>query len=142
MPTADSNASNDTASIAMKKTASGEAVPIIDAASNNEKLTTIFNRQDGAKRAAVIEKTMTLRECVVGFRKAVAMSLILSLACSIVGYGLVLLASFVTLPVFRRDFACPEATIEDACQIPASWQSGVILGRSEERRVGKSVWRV
>ncbi|KFZ23826.1 hypothetical protein V502_01692 [Pseudogymnoascus sp. VKM F-4520 (FW-2644)] len=134
MPTADSKASSDTAS--MRNKTSNEAVPITDIESNNEKLTTIFNRQDGAKRAAIVEKTMTLRECVLGFRKAVAMSLILSLACSIVGYGLVLLASFVTLPTFRRDFACPEATIEDVCQIPASWQSGVILGPMAGQIIG------
>ena len=134
MPTADSKASSDTAS--MRNKTSNEAVPITDTESNNEKLTTIFNRQDGAKRAAIAEKTMTLRECVLGFRKAVAMSLILSLACSIVGYGLVLLASFVTLPTFRRDFACPEATIEDVCQIPASWQSGVILGPMAGQIIG------
>ncbi|OBT92053.2 hypothetical protein VE01_09750 [Pseudogymnoascus verrucosus] len=120
MPTADSKTSSDTASMFKRSTASSE--------SNNEKHTTILNRQDGAKRAALVEKSMTLKECVVGFRKAVAMSLTLSLACAIVGYGLVLLASFVTLPVFRRDFACPGASLTEVCQIPASWQSSVILG--------------
>lgn len=120
MPAADSKASSDTASMSKRNTASSE--------SNNEKNTTILNRHDGAKRAAIVEKSMTLRECVLGFRKAVAMSLILSLACAIVGYGLVLLASFVTLPVFRRDFACPGASLTEVCQIPASWQSSVVLG--------------
>ncbi|KFY59150.1 hypothetical protein V496_05771 [Pseudogymnoascus sp. VKM F-4515 (FW-2607)] len=128
MPIADSKASSDTASMAMRNATSDEALRTIDVESSNEKHTTILNRQGGAKRAAIVEKNMTLRECVLGFRKAVAMSLTLSLACSIVGYGLVLIASFVTLPVFRRDYACPEATVEDACQIPASWQSSVILG--------------
>ena len=128
MPAADSKASSDITSTVMRNTTSSDAARTTSSESNNEKLTVTLNRQDGAKRAANVEKTMTLRECVLGFRKAIAMSLILSLACSIVGYGLVLLASFVTLPIFRRDFACPEATLEHVCQIPAPWQSGVILG--------------
>ncbi|KFY41907.1 hypothetical protein V494_02717 [Pseudogymnoascus sp. VKM F-4513 (FW-928)] len=135
MPIFGRKASSDIASTVMRSMASSDAARTASTESNNEKLTTIFDR-DGAKRAAAVEKSMTLKECVVGFRKAVAMSLILSLACAIVGYGLVLLASFVTLPVFRRDFACPEAALDHVCQIPASWQSGVILGPMAGQIIG------
>ncbi|KFY17118.1 hypothetical protein V492_00895 [Pseudogymnoascus sp. VKM F-4246] len=135
MPIFGRKASSDIASTVMRSMASSDAARTASTESNNEKLATIFDR-DGAKRAAAVEKSMTLKECVVGFRKAVAMSLILSLACAIVGYGLVLLASFVTLPVFRRDFACPEAALDHVCQIPASWQSGVILGPMAGQIIG------
>ena len=137
MFTTDSKASTETASICRRNTTSDDTMQIIDPESNNKKrIRTIVDRQAGAKRATAVEKTMTPRECVLGFRKAVVMSLTLSLACTIVGYVLVLVPSFITLPVFRRNFACPEATITDICQIPAAWQSGLILGPSAGQMIG------
>lgn len=73
------------------------------------------------------EKTMTLKEGVKTFPKAIAWSLILSTALIMEGYDTNLLTSFYAYPGFRKKFGDYFPDINDY-QVPARWQTGLSMG--------------
>ena len=73
------------------------------------------------------EKSMTLKEGVKTFPKAIAWSLILSTALIMEGYDTNLLTSFYAYPGFRKKFGDYFPDINDY-QVPARWQTGLSMG--------------
>ncbi len=90
-----------------------------------------------ARIATVVEKEMTAWRCVKAFRPAVLQAIILSCACIMEGFDLVLITGFLTNPVFRKKFSCPDANIlGEVCEIPASWQSALVVGPTVGQMLG------
>lgn len=105
----------------------------------------ILRQQDAAEReervplariATVVEKEMSTWRCVKAFRPAVLQAIILSCACIMEGFDLVLITGFLTNPVFRQKFQCPNAPLNDVCEIPASWQSALVIGPTVGQMLG------
>ena len=53
------------------------------------------------------------------------------------GFDLVLITGFLTNPVFRQRFQCPDASLDGkVCEIPASWQSAIVIGPTVGQMAG------
>jgi SP family general alpha glucoside:H+ symporter-like MFS transporter len=119
-----------------------------DAISGHESISSdidALRQQDAAEReervplarmATVIEKDMSFVRCVKAFWPAVLQAIILSCACIMEGFDLVLITGFLTNPVFRRKYQCPDAPIDNVCEIPASWQSALVIGPTVGQMIG------
>lgn len=99
-----------------------EALRIQNAAEREERLPL-------ARTATVVEKEMGPWRCVKAFRPAVLQAIILSCACIMEGFDLVLITGFLTNESFRKKYSCPNVKLgEPVCEIPASWQSALVVG--------------
>lgn len=79
-----------------------------------------------ANQATDFEHQMTLTDALRLYPKAIAFSMILSLAIIMEGYDTSLLESFYGFPVFQRQFGVPLA--DGTYQVTSSWQSGLQNG--------------
>ncbi|OBT88648.1 hypothetical protein VE02_04026 [Pseudogymnoascus sp. 03VT05] len=90
-----------------------------------------------ARQATAVEKEMSTWTCVRAFWPAVLQAIILSCACIMEGFDLVLITGFLTNPVFRRRYQCPDASLDGkVCEIPASWQSAIVIGPTVGQMAG------
>jgi SP family general alpha glucoside:H+ symporter-like MFS transporter len=81
---------------------------------------------ENAHTATEFEHQMTFGEALKLYPKAIAFSVILSLAIIMEGYDTSLLGSFYGYPVFRKQFGMQLA--DGSYQVSASWQSGLQNG--------------
>ena len=112
--------------------ATDDDLRIQDAAEREERLPL-------ARTATVVEKEMSPWRCVKAFRPAVLQAIILSCACIMEGFDLVLITGFLTNPVFRQKYSCPDQPLdklEGVCEIPASWQSALVVGPTVGQMLG------
>jgi SP family general alpha glucoside:H+ symporter-like MFS transporter len=79
-----------------------------------------------ANKATDFEHQMTITDALRLYPKAIAFSMILSLAIVMEGYDTSLLGSFYGYPVFQRQFGVPLA--DGTYQVTSSWQSGLQNG--------------
>ncbi|KAK3074871.1 hypothetical protein LTR53_002325 [Teratosphaeriaceae sp. CCFEE 6253] len=84
-----------------------------------------FVAEDAAK-AAASEKSMTLREGLKLYPKAVMWSVLISTCIIMEGFDIVLINSLYGLPAFQRRFGTPAG--DGSYQISAAWQSGLSNG--------------
>jgi SP family general alpha glucoside:H+ symporter-like MFS transporter len=89
-----------------------------------------------ARTATIVETEMSTWRCVKAFRPAVLQAIILSCACIMEGFDLVLITGFITNPVFRTKYQCPNALPDDICEIPAAWQSALVVGPTLGQMIG------
>lgn len=112
--------------------ATDDDLRIQDAAEREERLPL-------ARVATVVEKDMSTWRCVKAFRPAVLQAIILSLACIMEGFDIVLITGFLTNPVFRQKYQCPDQPLDTpvgVCEIPASWQSALVVGPTVGQMLG------
>ena len=112
--------------------ATDDDLRIQDAAEREERLPL-------ARTATVVEKEMSPWRCVKAFRPAVLQAIILSCACIMEGFDLVLITGFLTNPVFRQKYQCPDQPLDKpggVCEIPASWQSALVVGPTVGQMIG------
>jgi SP family general alpha glucoside:H+ symporter-like MFS transporter len=108
---------------------SQETLRLQDAATREE-------RVPMARIATVVEKEMTTWRCIKAFRPAVLQAIILSCACIMEGFDLVLITGFLTNAAFRRKFQCPDAPDGALCVIPAAWESALVVGPTVGQMLG------
>lgn len=118
--------------------ATGEVISDPEASSEQNRMSREELRT-AANRATEVEKNMSASVCFWAFRRAAIQSLLLSFACVMEGYGLVLITGFFTFPEFRHTFSCPErphALIYENCEIDPAWQMGLVLAPMAGQMVG------
>ena len=81
---------------------------------------------ENAHQATNFEHQMSFSQALKLYPKAIAFSVVLSLAIVMEGYDTALLGSFYGYPVFRERFGIRLA--DDSYQVTASWQSGLQNG--------------
>jgi SP family general alpha glucoside:H+ symporter-like MFS transporter len=81
-----------------------------------------------AHRARRLEQTMTLREGIRLYPKAIAWSVLLSSAIIMEGFDIVLIANLMAVPAFQRKFGHPLNNGTDDYELTAAWQSGLTNG--------------
>ena len=81
-----------------------------------------------AKNATMSEKTMSVRDALRLYPKAVAFSLLFSTAVIMEGYDLSLMGSFLGFPPFRNRYGDIPDPDGDGLRISAPWQSGLTNG--------------
>jgi len=81
---------------------------------------------EGAQHAQDQEKTMSLRQAIKLYPKAIGWSVVLSTALVMEGYDLALLNNLYAHPEFNKKFGVLGSNGDYA--VPASWQSGLSNG--------------
>lgn len=81
-----------------------------------------------AKKATENETTMTLREAVRLYPKAIIFSLIFSTAVIMEGYDLTLMGSFYAFPTFKNKFGDQVDPEEGGMLVSARWQTAISNG--------------
>ncbi|OCF32333.1 MFS transporter, SP family, general alpha glucoside:H+ symporter [Kwoniella heveanensis CBS 569] len=119
--------------------------------SHNEKVTTdqgVLNHVRGdidnydevviaARAAAEAEKTMTLRQGIARYPKAVGWSILLSTALVMEGFDIVLIANFYALPQFTQRYGIQLP--DGSYTITAAWQAGLSNGGNVGQIIGLAI---
>lgn len=77
-----------------------------------------------AREMNEIEKTMSLKDAVKKYPKAVMYSVIISSSLIMEGFDLTLLSSFYALPAFKLKFGVEK---DGSFEIPSKWQTGLTM---------------
>ncbi|KAE8844252.1 hypothetical protein PTNB85_02517 [Pyrenophora teres f. teres] len=99
----------------------------LPSASKCESATPIFHRSASVAEATInAEHSMTLRQGVRQFPKAIAWSVVISMTLVMEGYSTILVPNLFAMDPFRRQFGdkLPNGTYE----ISANWQSALVNG--------------
>ncbi|ODN95190.1 MFS transporter, SP family, general alpha glucoside:H+ symporter [Cryptococcus wingfieldii CBS 7118] len=91
--------------------------------SKDQTMASMFNN---AQAATAKEKSMSLREGIRLYPKAIAWSILISSCCAMEGYDISLLGNFYAFEPFNRKFGVELA--DGTFQVPARWQTGLSNG--------------
>ncbi len=91
-----------------------------------EKVPNLTELMEAARRAATVEHKLSTRDAAKLYPKAIAFSLVMSLAIIMEGYDTYLLLTFFSYPTFQERFGVRLA--DGSYQITSQWQSGLSNG--------------
>ncbi|KAL4864798.1 hypothetical protein BDV12DRAFT_205541 [Aspergillus spectabilis] len=103
----------------------------------SEKIPNFLETMARARRASEFEHNLTNWEAIRLYPKAIACSLILSLAIIMEGYDTALLGSFYAYPTFTQKFGIDAGN--DTYQVTSAWQSGLQNGTQVGQILGLMV---
>lgn len=85
----------------------------------------VFAASSGAREAAILEHSYSVREAFHLFRPAIGWCFLFSLGVVMAGFDPQLVGTLVAIPTFQKDFGVP---FEGGWLVPAQWQSAFNLG--------------